>query len=168
MNKRGWNGETGYVTHNEQLRQECLKNKDLCGGHSIVITGYNLKKRTFSFKNSWGKDGGQNGYGTMPFAYVNQYMQGNPTAAYLTQKVDLPIDHNTTLPRPSFNNLRYSLNPNDNENRFLTSIYLEIFLIRPTILFLFQQCSLTGTMVKKVTRTSYQFQLSTKKDGVSF
>ena len=55
-----------------------------------------------------------------PFAYVNQYMQGNPTVAYLTQKVDLPIDHNTTLPRPSFNNLRYSLNPNDNENRFLT------------------------------------------------
>ena len=55
VNKKGWNGETGYAIHNEQLRQECLRNKDICGGHSIVLTGYNLKNRTFTFKNSWFK-----------------------------------------------------------------------------------------------------------------
>ncbi|MEC8623830.1 MAG: C1 family peptidase [Bdellovibrionota bacterium] len=120
VNKKGWNGETGYVTHNEQLRQECLKNKDLCGGHSIVLTGYNLRNRTFTFKNSWGKDWGQNGYGTIPFGYINSYMQGNPVVAYLTQKVDLPSNHQTSLPSPTFNNLKYSLNTNDGDGRFLT------------------------------------------------
>ena len=39
------------------------------GYHAIVITGYDLDKKVFEFKNSWGNDWGDNGYGTLPLSY---------------------------------------------------------------------------------------------------
>jgi len=39
------------------------------GYHAIVITGYNLDNKVFEFKNSWGDDWGDNGYGTLPLSY---------------------------------------------------------------------------------------------------
>jgi len=39
------------------------------GYHAIVITGYDLDKKVFEFKNSWGDDWGDDGYGTLPLNY---------------------------------------------------------------------------------------------------
>jgi len=43
---------------------------DFLGGHAILICGFNSEKRLFTFRNSWGKEWGDNGYGYLPYEYV--------------------------------------------------------------------------------------------------
>jgi C1A family cysteine protease len=40
------------------------------GGHAILMVGYDTSAKTFTFRNSWGADWGNKGYGTLPFDYV--------------------------------------------------------------------------------------------------
>jgi C1A family cysteine protease len=40
------------------------------GGHCVTLVGYDLAKKQFLVRNSWGKDWGQGGYFWMPFDYV--------------------------------------------------------------------------------------------------
>lgn len=40
------------------------------GGHSVLFVGYDDYKETFKFKNSWGTEWGDNGYGYLPYDYV--------------------------------------------------------------------------------------------------
>jgi hypothetical protein len=42
------------------------------GGHAIVLTGYNHQDKYFEFKNSWGIDWGNRGYGYITFNYLNK------------------------------------------------------------------------------------------------
>ena len=42
------------------------------GGHAIVFCGYDMMSKRFIFRNSWGTKWGQEGYGTIPFEYVDQ------------------------------------------------------------------------------------------------
>ena len=42
----------------------------MMGGHAIALVGFDDKKRHFIFRNSWGKDWGEKGYGYIPFNYV--------------------------------------------------------------------------------------------------
>ena len=51
---------------------------DVFDGHSIVLVGYKRSKAFagggyFIFRNSWGPDWGDHGYGYMPFRYVKSY-----------------------------------------------------------------------------------------------
>ena len=43
------------------------------GGHAICIVGYDDTKRLFKFKNSWGDDWGDTGYGYLAYDYMKQY-----------------------------------------------------------------------------------------------
>lgn len=43
------------------------------GGHAICIIGYDDGLQRFKFKNSWGVDWGNNGYGTIPYDYLKDY-----------------------------------------------------------------------------------------------
>lgn len=43
------------------------------GWHAVAICGWNGSKRRFTFKNSWGRDWGDAGYGTIPYGYVRRY-----------------------------------------------------------------------------------------------
>ena len=45
------------------------------GGHAVLIAGYDDATSRFLVRNSWGENWGNNGYFTMPYAYVtnNQY-----------------------------------------------------------------------------------------------
>ncbi len=43
------------------------------GGHAICIVGYDDAKKLFKFKNSWGDDWGDNGYGYLTYDYMKQY-----------------------------------------------------------------------------------------------
>ena len=74
VNFNAWE-ESGETDYNEGLRQICLRSPEKCGGHSIVLTGYDMEKRVFMFKNSWGKNWGKNGFGTIPFEAVLRYVQ---------------------------------------------------------------------------------------------
>jgi C1A family cysteine protease len=42
------------------------------GGHAMCMVGYDLKKRLFLAKNSFGSDWGMNGYCWIPFDYIRQ------------------------------------------------------------------------------------------------
>lgn len=44
------------------------------GGHSVCIVGYLADKQQFIFKNSYGIDWGENGYGYMPIEYVRLFV----------------------------------------------------------------------------------------------
>lgn len=42
------------------------------GGHAVMAVGYDESKRRFLIRNSWGTDWGQQGYGTLPYEYVEK------------------------------------------------------------------------------------------------
>ena len=44
------------------------------GGHAIAAVGYDDEERVIKFKNSWSIKWGQNGYGYLPYAYIERYM----------------------------------------------------------------------------------------------
>ncbi|USL45884.1 C1 family peptidase [Priestia megaterium] len=45
-------------------------NSVLKGGHAICIVGYDDNTELFKFKNSWDESWGDNGYGYLPYAYM--------------------------------------------------------------------------------------------------
>ncbi|AIL12532.1 hypothetical protein IM40_01755 [Candidatus Paracaedimonas acanthamoebae] len=47
--------------------------KNIVGSHAITLYGYNDDVGVFFFKNSWGRDWGRNGRGTISFKYIQQY-----------------------------------------------------------------------------------------------
>jgi C1A family cysteine protease len=50
-------------------------NPNYCyGGHAVCAVGYNDKKKTIKFKNSWGTGWGARGYGLISYKYINNYM----------------------------------------------------------------------------------------------
>lgn len=42
----------------------------IIGGHCVLITGYNDTTQRYEIQNSWGIDWGNKGYGTIPYAYI--------------------------------------------------------------------------------------------------
>lgn len=40
------------------------------GGHALLATGYDERRKVFFFQNSWGEDWGVGGFGTIPYAYL--------------------------------------------------------------------------------------------------
>ncbi len=96
VNFNGW-PQSGDVYHDETLRKQCLNNTATCGGHSILITGYDLDKGVFFFKNSWGADWGNNGYGTMTIATFDRYAGYDLYYAKLTEALEIPENANEDL-----------------------------------------------------------------------
>lgn len=50
------------------------KNESPLGGHAICPTGYDETKKLIKFKNSWADNWGDNGYGYLPYNYIEKYM----------------------------------------------------------------------------------------------
>lgn len=50
------------------------KNETSLAGHAICIAGYDDEKKLIKFKNSWSDKWGRNGYGFLPYAYIERYM----------------------------------------------------------------------------------------------
>jgi C1A family cysteine protease len=46
-----------------------LATESVQGGHAILVVGYEDSTEDYIFRNSWGTEWGQNGYGRIPFAY---------------------------------------------------------------------------------------------------
>jgi hypothetical protein len=90
VNFNGWlnSGETFY---NEDLRAECLAKPSDCGGHSVALTGYDMEKKVFFFKNSWGSKWGSKGFGTVTFDTVDRYVVDDLNYA-LVSELELPED----------------------------------------------------------------------------
>ena len=94
VNFNGW-PQTGDIFYNEDLRKECLSEKDKCGLHSVLLTGYDLDKGVFFFKNSWGTQWGQAGYGTMTINTLDRYALSDFYSAKLIGELNIPTDYNT-------------------------------------------------------------------------
>jgi len=47
------------------------------GGHAICAVGYDDNRQLIKFKNSWGLNWGQNGYGYISYNYFNKYAWSN-------------------------------------------------------------------------------------------
>lgn len=48
---------------------------NIIGGHAVLFVGYDDEKSLLKFKNSWGNDWGNNGYGYLPYSFVlNKYL----------------------------------------------------------------------------------------------
>jgi len=60
-------GSDGYVPYPENPY-------DVWGGHAVCAVAYNDKSGLIKFKNSWGKDWGADGYGYLPYLYVEDFL----------------------------------------------------------------------------------------------
>jgi len=47
---------------------------NMYGGHAVCAVGYDDDLGLVKFKNSWGKDWGHDGYGYLPYEYINDYL----------------------------------------------------------------------------------------------
>jgi hypothetical protein len=72
VNFNGW-GNNGVIRHGEDLRAECLSRPSDCGMHEVLIYGYDLSRKIFYIKNSWGKSWGKNGLGEIDINSVDKY-----------------------------------------------------------------------------------------------
>lgn len=52
-------------------------NSAMEGGHAILLTGYNDSTERVTFRNSWGANWGDGGYGTLPYAYIGDPNYGD-------------------------------------------------------------------------------------------
>lgn len=92
VNDRGW-GNSGTTQYTEEMRQECINFPTLCGFHSVVITGYDLDKQVFFFKNSWSTKWGSEGYGTISFDVVDKHVEQVSVLVDLKEDIELPKDY---------------------------------------------------------------------------
>lgn len=92
VNFQGWKN-WGEVTYTEEMRLECLADSTQCGAHSVILTGYNLEEKVFYFKNSWGDDWGESGFGTLSFDMVDRYVDGYLYYAKVEGALDIPKDY---------------------------------------------------------------------------
>ncbi len=51
------------------------KGEKIAGGHAICIVGYDDRKELFKFKNSWSQNWADQGYGYLPYEYLQKYCQ---------------------------------------------------------------------------------------------
>lgn len=63
---------TGQFVLTARHKQECQSRKVHCSGHAALIVGYDITRRLFMIKNSWGRAWGESGYGTISFDYLEQ------------------------------------------------------------------------------------------------
>jgi hypothetical protein len=48
-----------------------IKKEKLIGGHAIALNGYDDEKKVFTFQNSWSQSWGDNGYGYIPYSFID-------------------------------------------------------------------------------------------------
>lgn len=46
------------------------KGERMLGGHAVMAAGYDDRRKLLKFRNSWGEKWGKNGYGFLPYAYL--------------------------------------------------------------------------------------------------
>jgi C1A family cysteine protease len=79
-------GSNGYIPYPANPNE-------IYGGHAICAVGYNDQTKLVKFKNSWGVEWGNKGYGLLPYSYINDFMWDSWVA------VDLSVDTKTLRER---------------------------------------------------------------------
>ena len=66
--------EFQYVTRSGIVQYPRATSKSL-GGHAILACGFDDRRKLIKFKNSWGPNWGQHGYGYLSYSYINNFMR---------------------------------------------------------------------------------------------
>jgi C1A family cysteine protease len=48
------------------------RSERLLGGHALLCVGYDDRSRKYTFRNSWGANWGEKGYGYLPYDYLHR------------------------------------------------------------------------------------------------
>lgn len=75
------NDQKGTFTYSPAIDADCAAGKIACGGHAVLLVGYDDVQKVFMFKNSWGPKWGLEGYGFVSFDHVDAYSD-QPLSAY--------------------------------------------------------------------------------------
>jgi C1A family cysteine protease len=62
------------------------------GGHAICVVGYDDATKLVKFKNSWSEQWGDSGYGYLPYAYIDKYMNDAWSAVDIKDASPLTIE----------------------------------------------------------------------------
>lgn len=76
------NDKKGTFTYSSEIDEQCNSGKIACGGHAVLLVGYDDVQKVFMFKNSWGEEWGQGGYGFVTFDHVDGYSDQPLTAFF--------------------------------------------------------------------------------------
>lgn len=70
----------GFMVYESLQTQKVVRTGDIpfpsrqeraIGGHAVMAVGYDDRRKRFLIRNSWGRRWGQEGYGTLPYAYLD-------------------------------------------------------------------------------------------------
>ncbi|WP_415062464.1 C1 family peptidase [Bdellovibrio sp.] len=81
------NDQKGTFSYNDEIAKECTARNLSCGGHAVLIVGYDDEQKVFMFKNSWGPAWGMQGYGFVTFEHVDKFSADSLTA-YFDKMID--------------------------------------------------------------------------------
>jgi len=70
------------VTYPKEIDEKCENGELNCYGHAVLITGFDSIRNVFFFKNSWGEDWGNKGYGELSNDYINNYSDMPTTISF--------------------------------------------------------------------------------------
>lgn len=82
-----WNPNGSGKLHDpsEAERQQCFNSGNNCGGHVVLLVGYDAQSREYLVRNSWGTGWGENGYGRVSEKYVMENCETCHYLPYMTQ-----------------------------------------------------------------------------------
>lgn len=86
MWKESW--KTGDLILTPRFKTECEKHIKPCSGHAILVVGYDIEKKIFLLKNSWGPQWGAAGYGTISFDYIDQMSPRKFITSYIDKSLN--------------------------------------------------------------------------------
>jgi len=69
------------------------KGEEFLGGHAVCIVGFNDKNGLFKFKNSWGRQWADKGYGYLPYRYIQLYCSDAWSATDLIENPGLLVEN---------------------------------------------------------------------------
>lgn len=81
------NDQKGTLSYTSEIDKECIAGKFSCGGHAVLLVGYDDQQKIFMFKNSWGPQWGAEGYGFVTFDHVDQFSY-DPITALFDKMID--------------------------------------------------------------------------------
>jgi len=84
-----------YENLHENVRGQIpLPKGRICGGHAVLFVGYDDNKKLLKFKNSWGVNWGDNGYGYLPYHFMERGLVQDVWTVYKQEHEDKAIGVN--------------------------------------------------------------------------
>jgi C1A family cysteine protease len=64
---------SSFYTDSSAIMKMPGRKESIIGGHAICLVGFDEQTQLFKFKNCWGTEWGENGYGYIPYDYIEKF-----------------------------------------------------------------------------------------------